>query len=83
MTRDQIIRQAVINIKERKMKRYAIDNAKEAAEKFIAAADAVEDRSNSDDNFRRMMGIVGFKETAQLRRASMDLTRALAEMRKP
>ena len=65
------------------MKRYAIDNAKEAAEKFIAAADAVEDRSNSDDNFRRMMGIVGFKETAQLRRASMDLTRALAEMRKP
>jgi len=66
------------------MKRYTIDAAKEAAERFIAAVDAMKEREATDDHFRRYMTTgTGFKETATIRRASLDLTRALAEMRKP
>ncbi len=66
------------------MKRYTIDAAKDAAERFIAAVDAMKEREASDDYFRRYMTTgTGFKETAAIRRASLDLTRALAEMRKP
>ncbi len=66
------------------MKRYTIDAAKEAAERFISAVDAMKDREETDDRFRISLGTgVGFKETSAIRRASLDLTRALAEMRKP
>lgn len=65
------------------MKRYTISDAKREAEAFLAAIDALEEREQADDHFRRFMGITGFKETAAVRRASMSLTRALAEMRKP
>jgi hypothetical protein len=65
------------------MKRYTIGDARHAAERFIAAIDALEEREEADDYFRRMMGVTGFKETAAVRRASLDLTRALAAMRKP
>ena len=65
------------------MKRYTIDDAKNAAQRFIDAVYAMEDREKNDDHFRRFMGITGFRETAAIRRASLDLTRALAEMRKP
>lgn len=64
------------------MKQYAIDAAKEASDRFIDAVDAHNIRAGQDDYFRRMKGITGFKETAAVRRASLDLTRALAEMRK-
>jgi hypothetical protein len=65
------------------MKRYTIDDAKAAAERFIATVDAMIEREGSDDYFRRHRAHGGFKETAAVRRASLDLTRALAEMRKP
>ena len=65
------------------MKRYTITEAKEAAERFITAVDKLHEREAADDYFRRYMGATGFKETAAVRRASLDLTRALAEMRKP
>jgi hypothetical protein len=65
------------------MRRYTISDARSAAEAFMDAVDALEEREKTDDHFRRFMGICGFKETAAVRRASMTLTRALAEMRKP
>ena len=65
------------------MKRHTISDAKAAAEAFIAAVESLEERESSDDYFRRYMGIFGFRETAAVCRASMDLTRALAEMMKP
>lgn len=65
------------------MKRYTIADAKEAAERFIAAVEALEAREQADDQFRRFLGMTGFRETAAVRRASMDLTRALTDMRKP
>jgi hypothetical protein len=65
------------------MERNRINEARALAEKLIFAIDAMHEREARDDNFRRMMGIVGFKETAAVRRVSLDLTRSLAEMRKP
>ena len=63
------------------MKRYRITEAKEAAQRFIDAVDAMQDREQADDYFRRMLSIGGFKETAAVKRSSLDLTRALARMR--
>jgi hypothetical protein len=65
------------------MKRYTIKDAKNVAKRFLAAVSEFEERERTDEEFRRFVGITGFKETAALRRASMDLTRALAKMRKP
>ena len=49
------------------------------AQRFIAVAKAIHIRPDRkpDDYF------LGSKETAAAKRASMDLTRALAEMRRP
>jgi len=65
------------------MKRHTINNAVALAEAFIAAADAFKDREKTDEYFRQYVGICGFKETAAIRRASMELSRALTEVRKP
>ena len=65
------------------MRRYTITEAREAAERFISAVEKLQEREESDDYFRRHMGMSGFKETAAVRRASLDLTRALSEMRRP
>mgnify|MGYP003630433704 CR=1 FL=1 len=65
------------------MERHRINDAKEIAQRFIFAIEDMHEREKRDEHFRRMMGIVGFKETAAVRRASLDLTRSLAEMRKP
>ena len=65
------------------MKRYTITDAKKAAKRFLDAIDAFEDREKADDEFRRMNSVTGFRETGALRRASLDLTRALSDMRKP
>lgn len=56
--------------------------AQQDALAFLAAIDALQLRESRDDYFNRMRGIVGFKETADVRRASMTLTRALADVRR-
>ena len=53
-----------------------------AARAFIDAVEALRERHAKDDYFRRMHGIVGFRETAAVRRTSMTLTRALADVRR-
>ena len=65
------------------MQRYRIDEVSAAMDRLSDAIDAFKTREEHDDHFRRFVGISAFKETAAIRRASMDLTRALAEMRKP
>ena len=55
-----------------------IIEAMEQAHEFLAAARLAE-RRLKDDKFAHF----GSKETAACRRASMDLTRALAKLRKP
>jgi hypothetical protein len=50
----------------------------ERAKVLIALAEAVEWRVA-----RNKLAIMGCKETGALRRASLDLTRALADMRRP
>lgn len=58
------------------MNRETLKAAVEAAKKFIAAADDVE------LNEHKWL-IIGTRETGTVRRASMELTRALTDMRKP
>ena len=52
--------------------------ARVEAVRFTKLATLAIDKINKDN----MINIVGSKETATVKRASMDLTRALAEMRK-
>ena len=52
--------------------------AQAEALRFIAAASKAIKKIDED----HMVNIVGSKETSAVKRASMDLTRALAEMRK-
>lgn len=54
-----------------------------AMDKFNDTLSILHARYARDEHFNQYMGITGFKETAALKRASMDLTRALAELRKP
>lgn len=61
------------------MKAEKIDAAAKAAGRFMLAALAAIKRIEEDE----MVEITGSKETGALRRASMDLTRALAELRRP
>jgi hypothetical protein len=60
-----------------------IDAAMQACIDFMQAVEGMRNRRSVDPHFRRMEGIVGFKETAEVRRHSMTLTRALAELRRP
>lgn len=57
-------------------------NAEFAARAFLDAVEAMRERHAKDENFRRFCGITGFKETAAVRRTSMTLTRALADVRR-
>lgn len=59
--------------------------AKRAAERFIEAWDTYHARWLREPEPRSVVGGVAgaCKERAALRRASLDLTRALAEIRKP
>lgn len=50
--------------------------AEAAAREFLKRAKALRENAGAD-------AIVGSKESGALRRVSMDLTRALAEMRRP
>lgn len=54
-----------------------------AAQAFIDAVEALRERHAKDKNFREMFNVgIGFKETAAVRRTSMTLTRALADVRR-
>ena len=64
------------------MDRDTLYRAQQEALAFLSAIDALQLRESRDDYFRRMHNIVGFKETAAVRRASMTLTRALADVRR-
>lgn len=55
-----------------------INRALEEAERFIVKARAARERLREDE----MVEYCGSKETGAVRRASMDLTRALAALRK-
>jgi hypothetical protein len=59
-----------------------LERAEEMATQFLVRTKALRDRLMNDEDTRRYAW-VGCKETAAVRRASLDLTRALAEMRKP
>ena len=60
------------------MKIQSIADAQIKAQVFLRAAKAYVDRKANDKDAE-----FGCKESGALRRASLDLTRALAEMRKP
>lgn len=61
------------------MKRESVEDAKNAAEVFLVRVALWIKRCKADP----MVEISSSREGGGLRRASMDLTRALAEMRKP
>ena len=60
------------------MREATLTQAIMAAERFVELAEAARKRIVAD-----RYALHGSKETAAAKRASMDLTRALAEMRKP
>ena len=54
-----------------------------AAQAFLDAVEALRERQVRDAYFRGTISIgLGFRETAAVRRASMTLTRALADVRR-
>jgi hypothetical protein len=60
-----------------------LSDAVAAAQAFIDAVEALRERQAKDAYFRGSLTIgVGFRETAAVRRASMTLTRALADVRR-
>lgn len=65
------------------MRQEKIIAAKKEAERFLERVEALIERHAKDEQFRKYFEICGHKETAALKRSSMDLTRALSEMRKP
>jgi len=60
------------------MNKVAILEARAEATRFIRIADKAIEKIDED----HLVSIVGSKETSAVRRASMDLTRTLAEMRR-
>lgn len=60
------------------MKKSTLNRAKEAAHKFIDAANRTKTMAGPD---RFLDAVDTGKEAAALRRASMELTRALADLR--
>jgi hypothetical protein len=66
------------------VKPYKIKEAAEEARRFLRTVDQLEARLKTDPYFNTYVGTgTGFKETAAVRRASINLTRALADMRQP
>jgi hypothetical protein len=61
-----------------------LNAAADEARRFLRAVKAVNERLKTDSDFARHINVgSGYKETGAARRASLDLTRALAEARKP
>ena len=63
-------------------KQEKIARARNEALRFIARCDELIERHAKDAHFRRYMEITGFKETAAVKRASLDLSRALSDLRR-
>lgn len=62
----------------------ALADSVNAAQAFIDAVEALRQRHAKDKDFRESFNVgIGFKETAAVRRASMTLTRTLADVRRP
>jgi len=59
-----------------------IDEAIMEAKRFLKRAAAFKCRIKTDEQFSRFWHITGGKETAALKRSSLDLTRALSAMRR-
>ena len=59
-----------------------IDDAVVEAKRFLDKVYLFRARIKNDAHFHEFYKIVGGKETGAIRRASMDLTRALAKMRR-
>jgi hypothetical protein len=59
-----------------------LTQAEQEAHRFLDKLGALRERLATDEDMRRYFGIVGFKETGAVKRASMDLSRALVELRR-
>jgi len=58
--------------------------AKQEAMRFVNRVNELLERHETDQEMRLYLSCgVGYKETASVKRASLDLTRCLAKMRKP
>jgi hypothetical protein len=64
-------------------KQRVLINAKAECLRFLGTIDALMDRHAKDAHFRRYFGTTGSAEMGAVKRASMDLTRALVKVRKP
>lgn len=60
----------------------AIETAEAEAQRFLECVERLRQRLDADKAMANSFYITGCKESGALRRASMDLTRALTEMRK-
>lgn len=60
-----------------------VRTAKAEAKRFLERVKALEERSRKDATAINYLGFCGCSETGAVRRASMDLTRALADLRRP
>ena len=60
-----------------------VSRARHEALRFIARCDELIERHATDEYFRKYFEVgIGSKEMGAVKRASMDLTRALTELRK-
>ncbi len=66
------------------MTKKTLANAKREAKHFLGRVSALEDRLKKDSDLSAMYtdNLYGCVQSGAVKRASMDLTRALAEMRK-
>ena len=65
------------------MRMNEVNDAELEARRFLRACEALQARFNADPEATPGAWLIGSPETAAVRRASMDLTRALARMRRP
>lgn len=56
--------------------------ARQEARRFLLRLSELEERLATDDYARKYVSIIGCKETAAVKRASLDLSRSLAKLRK-
>lgn len=59
-----------------------IEDAEEEARRFLGTVGRLRNRLLKDERIRQYGHITGCRETAAVRRASLDLSRALSAMRK-
>jgi hypothetical protein len=65
------------------MNRTTLKLARQKAHDFLLAVSILEDENNHLDNITHSMRDVSPKNRGEVKRASMELTRALAKMRSP